>query len=582
MLTTVTAPERTGGGTRTFGLGLLAGVTAVTIGVALQVPDVLRMARAERSMTMTGSGAHVRMAMSGKAMTIGMLLAAAGLVVAGWTVFAAARRSVAEPALGASSGTAGREAAASDRAASDRAFSDRAFGELASSAGLASIQHERFRPIYLLTCVALTIALVIDVMKLLTLAFVLPSMREEYGMSLDAVSSLSVVALTGTAVGSIVWGVLGDRCGRRPVLLLATLIFIATSACGAMPSFGWNLLMCFLMGASAGGLLPLVFTLVAELTPASHRRWVGVSIGSVGGLGGYLAASNAARFLEPQYTWRMLWLIGLPTGLLLFALSPLIPESPGFLMRSGRPDRAEAILRRYGSRFVFAGRAEAPVAGHGGLSGVVMVLRRYPLVTGLITVLGIVWGVVNFGFMLLLPAQLRDAGMTGGTASALLANSALYSAPALVVVVLLYAGWNARAALALFIALMAVSLAGVGYWTVSHGATWLATTCIGMLVVSLTAVNATLLPYSADVYPAAVRATGTGLAAGATKLGGVLGPSLVLLLIRLGGARAAVPALVLAVAGAVAALLLIRWGPSFGRMPRRDQQPEVPVQESAT
>lgn len=578
MPTTPTAPIRTGRGTRSVHrLGLRTGVTAVAIGVAVQVPAALRMARAERSMT----GGHVRMVMSGSAMTIGMLLATVGLVVAGWAVFADARRALAEPA-GRTMREAASDATPGGPAANELAAGGPVSDEVASTAGLASIQHERFRPIYLLTCVALTVALVIDVMKPLTLAFVLPGIREEYGMSLDAVSSLPMVALTGTAVGSIVWGVLGDRCGRRPVLLLATLIFIATSACGAMPSFGWNLLMCFLMGASAGGLLPLVFTLVAELTPASHRSWVGVSIGSVGGLGGYLAASNAARLLEPHYTWRMLWLIGLPTGLVLLALSPLIPESPGFLLRSGYPDRAEAILRRYGSRFVYTGRAEAPATGHGGLSGVVAVLRRYPLVTGLIMVLGIVWGVVNFGFMLLLPGQLRDAGMTGGTASGLLANSALYSAPALVVVVLLYAGWNARAALALFIALMAVSLAGVGYWTVSHGATWLATTCIGMLVVSLTAVNATLLPYSAEVYPAAVRATGTGLAAGATKLGGVLGPSLVLLLIRLGGARAAVPALVLAVAGAVAALLLIRWGPCFGRTSRRDQQPGIPVQERAT
>ena len=236
------------------------------------------MARAERSMGMASNTAHARLMMSGSTMVAGMLLAIAGLVLASWAIFAAAPR---PPRTAA---TPVRE----------------------------SIRHERFRPVYALTCAVLTIALVIDVMKPLTLAFVLPGLRQEYGLSLDTVSALSVVALTGTAVGSIIWGLLGDRYGRRPVLLLATLIFIATSACGAMPAFQWNLVMCFLMGASAGGLLPLVFTLVAELTPASHRGWIAVSIGSVGGLGGYLAASNAARFLEPNYTWRMLWLIGLP------------------------------------------------------------------------------------------------------------------------------------------------------------------------------------------------------------------------------------------------------------------------------
>ena len=116
-------------------------------------------------------------------------------------------------------------------------------------------------------------------------------------------------------------------------------------------------------------------------------------------------------------------------GLALLAMSRAHPRSPTFLLRSGQRDRAEAILRRYGSRFVAAGVEEVSVAGHGGFADMAALLRRYPAVTCLITVLGMIWGVVNFGFMLLLPAQLRSDGMTGGTASSLLANSALYSAP---------------------------------------------------------------------------------------------------------------------------------------------------------
>jgi putative MFS transporter len=41
-------------------------------------------------------------------------------------------------------------------------------------------------------------------------------------------------------------------------------MFIGTAICGAMPLFSWNLVMCFLMGASAGGLLPITFTLMAQ------------------------------------------------------------------------------------------------------------------------------------------------------------------------------------------------------------------------------------------------------------------------------------------------------------------------------
>ncbi|WP_415206822.1 hypothetical protein [Rudaea sp.] len=56
-------------------------------------------------------------------------------------------------------------------------------------------------------------------------------------------------------------------------------MFMATAICGAMPSFEWNLAMCFLMGASAGGLLPIAFALMAEAIPAAHRGWLLVALG---------------------------------------------------------------------------------------------------------------------------------------------------------------------------------------------------------------------------------------------------------------------------------------------------------------
>ena len=65
-----------------------------------------------------------------------------------------------------------------------------------------------------------------------------------------------------------------------------------------MPSFGWNLAMCFLMGASAGGLLPITFTLMAETIPAAHRGWLLVALGGIGTSAGYLLAAGAAATEE--------------------------------------------------------------------------------------------------------------------------------------------------------------------------------------------------------------------------------------------------------------------------------------------
>src|SRR5690606_28014775 len=158
---------------------------------------------------------------------------------------------------------------------------------------------------------------------------------------------LALVALVGTAIGSVVWGRLADVYGRRAAILLSALMFMGTSICGAMPAFEWNLAMCFLMGASAGGLLPITFTLMAEMIPAAQRGWLLVTLGGIGTSAGYLAAAGAATWLEPMFSWRALWLLGLPTGALIIFLNRFIPESPRFLCSVGLEQQARAVLEKF-------------------------------------------------------------------------------------------------------------------------------------------------------------------------------------------------------------------------------------------
>ena len=65
-----------------------------------------------------------------------------------------------------------------------------------------------------------------------------------------------------------------------------------------------------------------------------------VLVGGLGAAGGYLAASGCRRWLEPILSWRILWFLNLPTGLLLIFLNVFIPESPKFLLALGRVARS--------------------------------------------------------------------------------------------------------------------------------------------------------------------------------------------------------------------------------------------------
>ena len=68
-----------------------------------------------------------------------------------------------------------------------------------------------------------------------------------------------------------------------------------------MPSFAWNLVMCFVMGLAVGGMLPICYALLAETIPARHRSWLMILIGA-DIAGAYIVTSWLAVALVPTYS----------------------------------------------------------------------------------------------------------------------------------------------------------------------------------------------------------------------------------------------------------------------------------------
>ena len=437
------------------------------------------------------------------------------------------------------------------------------------------------RPQHIVLLLIMAVAVTIDVMKPVTLSLVAPGMAKEYDLTSPLnphghlpVSLLPLVGIGGTVLGSLLWGWLGDRIGRRASIIFACQLFVSTSICGAMPGFTWNLLMCFLMGIGVGGMLPIAFALMAETIPARHRGWVMVLIGG-DVAGAYVITSWLAGALTPHYSWRILWLIGLPTGLLLIVLNRWIPESPRYLLARGHGDAAEEIMKRFGAQVVPVAPTDDGRAGAGlvdaGLPDTAPGGRRresYRMLFGrefrgasvAITVLAIGVGLVTYGFQLWIPSNLQHLGFSSVNSDYVVRNAALVGLPLSFIAAWMYGFWRSKKTIIVLSGFSTVTL----LWFAIAGDSLarnhaLLTALLVLPLAGTSSVVAVVAAYATEIYPTRIRSRGAGLAAGMTKAGGVLIIALVVTSVT--PPSIAVTALIGAIPMLAGAVILVWVGP---------------------
>lgn len=373
---------------------------------------------------------------------------------------------------------------------------------------------------------ALLAALAFDYMKPATLGFVIPGMREMFDLSQTSASYLAVSGLSGTMVGSIFWGFMADRIGRRLVLLWTVGIFSVASLCGLAMEYWQSILACFVMGIGVGGEAPLVFALAAEYMPAKIRGRSILFLGIVGSTAGYAMAAGTAAIVKAFYpeafAWRLLWLVGvIPAGLILVLRSRVIPESARYLLARGRVEEARAAAQSLVGPIPEVAREDEDDEGRLIASSGALLYGR----TVALAVFSFAWGLANFGFIIWLPTLLGKMGYAGATSSAYLALSALIALPALGLTSLLFNGWSTRGTLVIY-------AVGGGLTLVSLGAAASGGLLTPLLLVAvsslafffITSIGGAFPLYAAEVYPTVMRTRRTGIVSAAGRFGAVIGP----------------------------------------------------------
>ena len=184
-----------------------------------------------------------------------------------------------------------------------------------------------------------------DAMDTGLIAFVLPVLAREWSLSPAQTGWIGSIGLIGMALGAVLAGTIADRIGRKQVFTLTVLLYsISTGLCAVAWNYESLLVFRFLVGFGLGGELPVAATLMSEYAPAHLRGRFIVLLESFWALG-WLAAACIAYLLIPVYGWQAAFVIGTLPALYVFVLRLHMPESVRYLLSKGRVDEAKEIIR---------------------------------------------------------------------------------------------------------------------------------------------------------------------------------------------------------------------------------------------
>jgi len=363
--------------------------------------------------------------------------------------------------------------------------------------------------------------------------YVIPSLVDVWRVNPSVFTEALTAGNVGLLLGSTCAGSLGDRAGRRPVLIGCVTVFGVFSLLSALVDSPMQLAgVRLLTGLGLGGGIPLAIALVSDLAPpiAQGRLVILMSASIPIGLtlGGLLAGQ-----LVPLFGWTAIFVLG---GVLPLAMVPLLalrlPESIA-LSRTARPRNPVAALFR---------------DGHAPTTALLWAMNLFNLLS-------------NFLILLWTPAMLHGSGATPSQAIFAASMFGLGQIPGSLLTASVVDRLGVERVLTYTVAFGALCVLSISLFEPSFSSLSVIICGAG---VGIGGCQAGLNSLSGRIYPPHIRSTGAGWALALGRVGAIAGPLLGGLLFGLGFrpkeifAAAAVP--VFAVMALMAILARLRRG----------------------
>jgi MFS family permease len=197
---------------------------------------------------------------------------------------------------------------------------------------------------------ALGIAWILDGLEVTVVASLAGALASPHGLALSSTEvGLSASAyVTGAVAGSLVFGHLADRLGRKPLFFVTLGVYMTAAV---LSGLAWNFasfaVFRFITGAGIGGEYSAINSAIQEFTPSARRGqvdlvingswWVGTGLGALGSV-------VVLNLLPEGLGWRFAFIIGGVLAAIVILLRRFVPESPRWLLTHGRFEQAEQIV----------------------------------------------------------------------------------------------------------------------------------------------------------------------------------------------------------------------------------------------